>query len=108
MTRVGELSEPVAELTRFGEVLMSPGKEVEINKLMCTKTSIDDYKNLWRLDILSLTDIARDDFAADEDFKDKFRRSKDGWYETGLMMKDNSTSLQNNKLRSLGWLKNLL
>ena len=35
MPRVGQLGELVAELTRFGWVLMSPGKEAEINKLMC-------------------------------------------------------------------------
>ena len=35
-------------------------------------------------------------------------QSKNGWYETGLMWKNNFTSLQNNKLGSLGRLNNLL
>ena len=39
------------------------------------------------------------------DFKDQLRRSKVCWYETGLMWKENSTSLQNNKLGRLGRLE---
>ena len=77
MLRVGQFGEPVAELTRFGLVLRSPGKEVEINKLMCTKTSINDCENLCRSNVLSVTDVARDDTAVYQDFKDQFRRSKD-------------------------------
>ena len=42
--RVGQLGESVTELTRFGWILMSPGKEEEINKSICTKTSMDDMK----------------------------------------------------------------
>ena len=42
--RVGQLGEPVTELTRFGWILMSLGKEAEINKSICTKTSMDDMK----------------------------------------------------------------
>ena len=84
----------MAELTHFVSILMSPGKEAEINKLMSTKTSIDDYVNLCRLDVLSLTDIARDDIAVLQDFKDQLRRSKEGWWKTALKWKDNSTSLQ--------------
>ena len=59
--RVGKLEEPVAQLTCFGWLLMSPGIEAEINKLMCSKTSINDYENLCRLDVLSGRDIARND-----------------------------------------------
>ena len=34
MPRVGKPVEPMAELTRFGWVLMSPRKEAKINKVM--------------------------------------------------------------------------
>ena len=85
---------------------MSPGKEAEINILMSTKTSIDDYENLCRLYVLSLTDIARDEITVLQDFKDQLRRSKEGWCKTALKWKDNSTSLQNSKLVSLRRLKN--
>ena len=40
LSRVGQLGEPMVELTRFEWVLMSPRKESEINKLMCTKISL--------------------------------------------------------------------
>ena len=61
---------------------------------MWTKTFIDDYENPWRLDVLGVTYIARDHIAIHQDFKDQLKRSKDGWYETGLMWKYNSTALQ--------------
>lgn len=50
MPRVGKPVEPMAELTRFGWVLMSPRKEAKINKVMWRKTCIDYYENLCRLD----------------------------------------------------------
>ena len=52
---------------------------------MCMKTSIDDNENLCRLDVLGVTDIARDDIAVHQDFKDQYRRSKDSSCGTGLM-----------------------
>ena len=109
MPRVGQPGESVAELTiAHGWVLMTHGKEVEINKLMCMKTSIDDYENLCRLDALGVTDIICNDITVHQDFKNQLERSNDGWYESGLMWKDNFTSQQNNKLGSLGRLKDLL
>ena len=42
MPSVGQPREPVAELTRLGWVLMSPGKEVELSKLIVIKTFTDD------------------------------------------------------------------
>lgn len=50
MPRVGRPVESMAELTRFGWVLMSPRKEAKINKVMWRKTCIDYYENLCRLD----------------------------------------------------------
>ena len=52
MSRFRQPDEPVAELICFGWVLISPGKETEINNLMCTKTSKDDYENLSLLEVL--------------------------------------------------------
>ena len=91
MSRFRQPDEPAAELICFGWVLISPGKETEINNLMCTKTSKDDYENLSLLEVLlddlvfcrlGATDIARDDIAVHQDLKDQLRRSKDSWYET--------------------------
>ena len=44
MPIVAKPDEPVAQITHFGWVLMSPGEEAEPAQLMCTKTSM--YENL--------------------------------------------------------------
>ena len=45
MPRVGQPGEPITKLLRLGWVLMSPGKEVELSKLMAIKTSTDYFEN---------------------------------------------------------------
>ena len=57
-----------------------------------------DYENLWRLDVLGATSIAHDDIAVQQDFKNQLKRGKVGWYETRLMLKDSSTSLQKHQI----------
>lgn len=47
---------------------------------MCAKTSIDDYENLCRLDVLGVTDIPRDDIT--DDSTSRFQGltdQKQGW-----------------------------
>ena len=46
---------------------------------MCSKISIDDYENLYRLDILGVKYIVLHDNVVHHDIKDQLRRSKDGW-----------------------------
>ena len=55
LPRVGEDGPPVAEKTRFGWFVMSPGAEVESNMYL-TQSSNQDYDRLCRLDILGLED----------------------------------------------------
>ena len=69
MPRVGQPVEPVVELTRLGWVLMSPGKEVELSKLMVIKTSTDDYENFYRLYVLGVTDSVSDEGTVHQEFK---------------------------------------
>ena len=45
--RVGELGEPVAEKTKFGWTLMSPGKELDHSKMLLTQTSYTDNCVDW-------------------------------------------------------------
>ena len=108
MPRVGQPGEPIAELTRLGWVLMSPGKEVELSKLMIIKTSTDDYENLYRLDVLGVTDSVSDEGTVHQEFKEQLRKDKNGQYETGLIWKHNCSTLASNKSGSLGRLRNLL
>ena len=87
---------------------MSLGKEVELSKLMLIKTSTDDYENLYRLDVLGVTDSLIDEGTVHQEFKEQLRTNKNGWYETGLIWKDNCSTLASNKSGNLGRLWNLL
>ena len=88
---------------------MSPGKEVKPSKLMVIKTSTDNYENLYRLDILGVTDRISDEGTVHHKFKEQLRKDKKkGWYKTGLIWKDNCSTLTSNKSRSLGKLRKLL
>ena len=55
---------------------MSPGKEVELSKLMLIKTSTDDYENLYRLDVLGVTDSLIDEGTVHHEFKEQLRTKK--------------------------------
>ena len=76
MPKVGQPGEPIAELTRLGWVLMSPGKEVELNKSMVIKTSTDDYEHLYRLDVLGVTGSVSDEGTVHQEFKEQLRKDK--------------------------------
>ena len=54
--KIDEAGEPVAELTKFGWIIMSPGKEpLDVTKISLMRTSHVDYEELCRLDVLGLT-----------------------------------------------------
>ena len=85
---VGSPGEPVAELTRFGWTIMSPGKEPDLSNLLVTQTSRVEYEDLCRLDVLGLQDPAvGDQEQAYGDFKEQLQRSPEGLYQTGLPWK---------------------
>ena len=100
--RIGNQGEPIAELTKFGWIIMSPETEQDL-------TSMYDYEQLCRLDVLGLEDQPTGDQAAIyEEFKEQLIRSDEGWYETGLLWKPRHPQLPNNKMGSLGRLSNLV
>ena len=74
-----------------------------------TQTSDSDYKKVCCTDILGLegSHYNHDKFVFDK-FKKQLNRSKEGWYETGLIWRKNKIPLGNNKCGSLGRLKSLL
>ena len=107
--RVGKPGEPVAEETRFGWTVMSPGDEVDMSKVFQTQTSVSDYEGLCRLDVLGLEDSPTgDQHIVYEEFREQLKRSPDGWYETGLPWKGNHPPLPDNKYGSLRRLTNLV
>jgi hypothetical protein len=86
--RVGLPGEPVAEKTRFGWTMMSPGKEFDHSKMLLTQTSQSDYEDLCRLDVLGLEDKPEhDQYAVHAEFREQLVRHQEGWYETGLLWK---------------------
>ena len=100
--RVGELGEPVAEKTKFGWTLMSPGKELDHSKMLLTQTSYTDYEELCRLDVLGLEDRAEhDQETVHVEFREQLVRDPNGWYETGLLWKKSHPPLPSNKQGSL-------
>jgi len=106
--KIGQENDPIAELTKFGWFLMSPGKEFDKNIMLLTQTSQSDYEELCKLDVLGLRDMAdHDQTMVYEEFKEQLTRSQDGWYETTLPWKANHSPLPSNKEGSLKRLKNL-
>lgn len=107
--KVGKTGEPVAELTKFGWTIMSPGTEgVDLTNLLLTQTSQADYEELCRLDVLGLKDRpANDQGTVYDEFKEQLTRDEAGWYETGLPWRSNHPPLPSNQAGSLRRLSNL-
>ena len=106
---IGAANEPIAEKTKFGWTIISPGKEVDLSPMFLTQTSTVDYDNLCRLDVLGLADSATGD--QDEvysEFKEQLSRDEEGWYETSLPWKGNHPSLPSNEAGSLRRLTGLV
>ena len=99
--RIGQENDPIAELTKFGRFLMSPGKEFDKNIMLFARTSQSDYEELCKLDVLGLRDMAdHDQTKVYEEFKEQLTRSQKGWYETTLPWKANRSPLPTNKAAS--------
>ena len=62
--RIGNLGEPIAELTKFGWIIMSPKTEQDLTSMYLTQTPSGDYEQLCRLDVLGLEDQPTGDQAA--------------------------------------------
>ena len=66
--------------------------------MLLTQTSIVDYAELCKLDVLGLADTSTgNQSVVYEEFKEQPHRSEEGWYETGLPWKGNHPTLPNNK-----------
>lgn len=107
--RVGHPGQPVAELTRFGWTIMSPGKEsINTSNVLLNQTSHADYEELCRLDVLGLKDTpTNDQGSVYDEFKEQLTRDRAGWYETGLPWRGNHPPLPNNQAGSLRRLASL-
>ena len=106
--RVGRPGEPVAELTKFGWTLMSPGTEEDLTKTLFTKSSVEDYRKLCDMDVLGLDNQLGGEGAVYQDFKEQLIQSPERWYETGLLWKPNTDRLRSNKAGSIARLGKLV
>jgi hypothetical protein len=107
--RIGKPGQPVAELTRFGWTLISPGTEVDLTNMFLTQTSTMDYENLCKFDVLGLKDSPEgDQQSVYDEFKEQLIRRSDGSYETGLPWKGGHQPLPSNEMGSLKRLNNLV
>lgn len=107
--RIGRPGEPVAEKTRFGWTIMSPGSEPDLSKMLLTQTSQADHESLCRLDVLGLQDPAvGDQEEVYREFREQLQQSPEGWYQTGLPWKGNHPPLPSNEGGSLRRLDSLL
>ena len=83
--KIGRQGELIAEKTKFGWTIMSPGKEVNVNEIFLTQTSSADYEKLCRLDILGIEDSPTGDQGeVYKELQEQLQRSSEKWYETTL------------------------
>ena len=106
--RIGNQGEPVAERTKLGWIILSPGEEVDTAHMLLTQTSQTDYEQLCRLDVLGLADKPQDDQSeVYSEFKEQLHRDQSGWYETGLPWKGGHPPIPTNEQGSLRRLESL-
>ena len=107
--KIGRQGEPIAEKTKFGWTIMSPGNEENVSEMFLTaQTSSIDYEQLCRLDVLGLEDSPTgDQGVVYKEFQEQLQRSPEGWYKTTLPWKGNHPPLPNNKCGSLRRLDSL-
>ena len=79
------MGRPVAEKTRLGWVIMSPGQGNIQSTLMLARNTQDDYMQMCNLDLLGLEDSPEGDLlVVYQDFKEQFVQRPDRRYETSL------------------------
>ena len=107
--RPGAVGEPIAEQTRFGWTIMSSGAEVDSQNMFLTQTSLGDYEELCRMDILGLQDTPiGDQDVVHQEFLEQLKCSPEGWYEIALPWKGGHPPLPNNNTGSLKRLASLV
>ena len=81
---------------------MLSGAEVDSQNMFLTQTSIGDYEELCRMDVLGLQDTPiGDQDVVHQRFLEQLKRSPEGRYETALPSKGGYPPLPNNNTGSL-------
>ena len=96
--RTGAVGEPVAEYTKFGWTIMSPGTGGDVDSMFLAHTMQSDYEDLCRMDVVGITDPpSGDQSVVHAEFLEQLQRSPEGWYESGLPWKGDHQPLPSNK-----------
>ena len=69
--RVGKMNEPIAEQTKMGWVIMSPGTEIELVSSLYTRTSVSDFDRMCDVDVLG---VEENHLRHDENVYKKFKQ----------------------------------
>ena len=79
--RVGLEGKLVAELTKLEWVVVSPGSNNKVIKILFSKTSLHDYKNLCRLHCLGIEEnhVKSNDLVYDK-FRKQWGCNSEGYY----------------------------
>ena len=106
--RVGLPGEPIAEITKLGWVILSPGKENTSTNIFFTKTSLHDREKLYSLDCFGIEEKHQknNEFVYGE-FRKQIGQDSFGNYETNLIWKENHPPLRSNEVNSLDRLHSL-
>ena len=106
--RVGLPGEPIAEITKLGWVILSPGKENTSTNIFFTKTSLHDCEKLYSLDCFGIEEKHQknNEFVYGE-FRKQIGQDSFGNYETNLIWKENHPPLRSNEVNSLDRLHSL-
>ena len=91
--RIGLPGEPIAELTKLGWYIVSPGKENDIINILFSQISIHDYEKHWCFDCLG---VSEKQDKPNEKFREKLGRRPGGYYKSDFIWKENHPPLQNN------------
>ena len=76
--------------------MMSPGRESDVVSVLHIQISFGDYEKLFSTNILGLDEshYSHGEFVF-EKFKEQLKRSKEGWFDTGLIWRENNIPLRN-------------
>ena len=78
--RIGKINEPIAEQTKMGSVIMSPGRESDLVSSLYTRTPVVDFDRLCDIDVLG---VEENHLSHDENVYKKFKNSSREMREAG-------------------------
>ena len=74
--------EPIAELTNFGWIIVSPAQKTGVADMLFSKMSLHYYEIFCSLDCLSIKERRDNSNYVYEKFKKQLERGLGGFYET--------------------------